>query len=408
MKAACRASQPRDCMRPQEQEAQEQEKGLETGFKLLPMAAVLRPWGFSPIGNVKEEREMNKRMIRSAGLATLALGTALAAQAQSSVTLYGRVVAGVDYQSNVYDPATGGSGSLWRAVGNQWGTSMLGFKGEEDLGGGLHALFTLESGFSIDDAKFNGAGFFNRRTFVGLRSGWGTLKLGKDLSISDAHWALDPTGQQFIGSATLVRGRNWGGHDNMISYETPSWGGLRVLALTGLGEQPQGASRLRKDALSVSYTAPTFELRAIYDVARDANGRFSDLYTTSRNLTLGGTITLSALKLFAGYEQLSAPDSAAGVPNKARQYWMGARYKVSGPLTLIGAGYRTTVNNGGGSANLFMAGADYALSKRTLLYASVGNVRNGGNANFSVETTNNNPAPGGSQTGFYVGMAHSF
>ncbi|WP_046241214.1 porin, partial [Delftia tsuruhatensis] len=55
---------------------------------------------------------MNKRMIRSAGLAALALGTALAAQAQSSVTLYGRVVAGVDYQSNVYDPATGGSGSL--------------------------------------------------------------------------------------------------------------------------------------------------------------------------------------------------------------------------------------------------------------------------------------------------------
>lgn len=350
---------------------------------------------------------MARRTIQWLGT-TLALGTALAAQAQSSVTLYGRVVAGVDYQSNVYDPATGGSGNLWRAVGNQWGTSMLGFKGEEDLGGGLHALFTLESGFSIDDAKFNGAGFFNRRTFVGLRSGWGTLKLGKDLSISDAHWALDPTGQQFIGSATLVRGRNWGGHDNMISYETPSWGGLRVLALTGLGEQPQGASRLRKDALSVSYTAPTFELRAIYDVARDANGRFSDLYTTSRNLTLGGTVTLSALKLFAGYEQLSAPDSAAGVPNKARQYWMGARYKVSGPLTLIGAGYRTTVNNGGGSANLFMAGADYALSKRTLLYASVGNVRNGGNANFSVETTNNNPAPGGSQTGFYVGMAHSF
>jgi predicted porin len=96
------------------------------------------------------------------------------------------------------------------------------------------------------------------------------------------------------------------------------------------------------------------------------------------------------------------------VPDKARQYWMGVRYNVTGPLTLIGAAYRTTVNKGGGSANLFMAGADYALSKRTLLYASVGNVRNGGNANFSVETTNNNPAPGGSQTGFYVGMAHSF
>jgi hypothetical protein len=179
------------CMRPQEQEQEPQAircgtahgvggttQGLATDFKLLPMAAGLRPWGFSPIGNIKEERDMRKSMIRGAGLAALALGAALAAQAQSSVTLYGRVVAGVDYQNNVYDPATGGTGSLWRAVGNQWGTSMLGFKGEEDLGGGLHALFTLESGFSIDDAKFNGAGFFNRRTFVGLRSGWGTLKLG--------------------------------------------------------------------------------------------------------------------------------------------------------------------------------------------------------------------------------------
>lgn len=351
---------------------------------------------------------MKKIMSRNAGLAALALGTALAAQAQSSVTLYGRVVAGIDYQTKVYDQATGKSASLWRGVGNQWGTSMLGFKGTEDLGGGLQALFTLESGFSLDDAKFNGPGFFNRRSFVGLGGAWGTLKLGKDMPISDAHWALDPTGQQFMGSATLVRGRNWGGHDNMASYETPNWGGLRVLALTSLGEQAQGASRLRKDALSVSYTAPVLELRAIYDVARDANGRYSDLYTHSRNLTLGGTVTLDALKLFAAYEQLSAPDSAAGVPDKARQYWLGARYKASGALTLIGAAYRTTVNRGGGSANLFMVGADYALSRRTLLYASVGNVRNGGTANFSVQATNNNPAPGGSQAGLYLGMAHSF
>lgn len=351
---------------------------------------------------------MTQRMIRCAAAAALALGTGLAAQAQSAVTLYGRVVGGIDYQTNVYDPVTGQSGGLARAVGNQWGTSMLGFRGEEDLGGGLHALFTLESGFSVDDAQFNGAGFFNRRSFVGLRGGWGTLKLGKDLAIADAHWALDPTGQQFIGSATLVRGRNWGGHDNMTSYETPNWGGLRVLVLTSLGEQAQGASRLRKDALSVAYVAPAFELRAIYDVARDANGRYSDLYTRSRNLTLGGTVTLDALKLFAAFEQLSAPDSAAGQPDKARHYWMGARYDLAGPLTLIGAAYRTTVNRGGGSANLFMVGADYALSRRTLLYASVGQVRNGGNANFSVQASNNNPAPGGLQAGLYLGMAHSF
>lgn len=331
-----------------------------------------------------------------------------AAQAQSSLTIYGRMVSGIDYQTHVHDPATGRSNSLLRAAGNQWGTSMLGFRGAEDLGGGLKALFLLESGFDLPKAQFNAPGFFNRRSFVGLQGGWGTLKLGKDMPISDAHWALDPTGQQFIGSATLVRGRSWGGHDNMVSYETPNWNGLRALALTSLGEQAQGVTRLRKDALSVAYTAPSFELRAIYDVARDASGRYSDLYTRSRNLTLGGTATLDALKLFAAYEQLSAPDSAAGQPSKARHYWMGARYQATGALTLIGAAYRTTVNRGGGSANLFMLGADYSLSRRTLLYASVGMVRNGGNASFSVQATNNDPAPGRSQAGMYLGVVHWF
>ena len=77
-------------------------------------------------------------------------------------------------------------------------------------------------------------------------------------------------------------------------------------------------------------------------------------------------------------------------------------------MTLIGAGFHVNVNNGGGNANLFMLGANYNLSKRTLLYAGLGNVRNGDNANFSVEATNNNPLPGQSQTGGYVGVSHSF
>lgn len=342
-----------------------------------------------------------------AGLAAAALWGA-AAHAQSSVTVYGRVVGGIDYQTNVYDPATGKSSSLLRGVGNQWGTSILGFKGEEDLGGGLKALFTVESGFTLDDAQFNAPGLFNRRSYVGLQGAWGTLKLGKDLPLADAYWALDPVGQQFIGSATLVRGRNWQGHDNLISYATPDWGGLKASVVTSLGERPGGASRLRKDIMTLTYAEPTFELRAIYDVARDADGRYRDLYSTSKNLALGGTVTLDALKLFAAYEQLSAPDGAASRPDKARHYWMGGRYRATGALTLIGAAYRTTVNRGGGSANLFMLGADYNLSRRTLLYASVGTVRNGGNANFSVEATNNNPAPGRGQSGLYLGMAHSF
>ena len=142
----------------------------------------------------------------------LACGFALAgwtapALAQTSVTLYGRVASGIDYQNNVAPTATSPGGSLWRAADNQWGTSMFGFMGKEDLGGGLQAVFRLESGFGAAQGKTNGDALFNRRSYVGLSSPtYGTLTVGKNLFISNDVWYLDPTGQQFIGSATLVRG----------------------------------------------------------------------------------------------------------------------------------------------------------------------------------------------------------
>ncbi len=69
--------------------------------------------------------------------AALSMAACGYASAETNVTIYGRVVAGVDYQNNVA-VAGGGTGTLLRAAGNQWGTSMIGFKGTEDLGGGLH------------------------------------------------------------------------------------------------------------------------------------------------------------------------------------------------------------------------------------------------------------------------------
>lgn len=347
-------------------------------------------------------------MVKKTLLMVSLLTFGMAAHAQNSVTLYGRVVAGVDFQNNVQN-ADGSSGSLLRAGDNQWGTSMFGFTGTEDLGGGLKALFKLESGFGSSAGATNGTALFNRRSFVALQSAtWGQLKLGNDLAIADQIWALDPTGQQFIGSATLVRGRNWQGDNNMIAYETPNWGGFSGLVLTSLGGKAGSLNSSRKDAISLTYTARPFELRAIYDVARDKNGKYSDLFNASRELTLGGTATFSALKLYAAYENLSAPDSVAGAPTKAHHYWLGVNYQLTPFLTLIGAAYRVNVNHNGGNANLFMLGANYSLSKQTLLYVSAGTVRNSPNANFSVEATNNNPAPGGKQAGFYAGISHSF
>ncbi|WP_197378104.1 porin [Ralstonia pseudosolanacearum] len=335
-------------------------------------------------------------------------GWAAPAIAETNVTLYGRVATGVDYISNVAK-SDGGTGALWRGAGNQWGTSMFGFKGSEDLGGGLQAIFRLESGFDAAKGRTNGDALFNRRAYAGLSSpAWGTLTMGKNLFISNDVWFLDSTGQQFIGSATLVRGRNWPGANNLIEYQSPTWGGFQVGLQTGLGEQPGSITASRRDGVSAVYSNALVELRAIYDVIRDGNGNYSDLYNFSKEWTLGGVLKLDAWKVYGAFQRLNAPDAAAGAPSAASHYWIGATYDITRALTLIGTVFRTDVNNGGGHATLFMAGANYNFSKRTLLYATYGRVQNSKNAAFSVEATDNRPLAGQGQNGAYAGIVHSF
>lgn len=360
-----------------------------------------------------------KTIVKALGAASL-LGACMAsAQAQSSVTIYGRVVAGVDIQTNVHQ-SNGNTGTDVRAAGNQWGTSMIGFKGTEDLGGGLSSLFLLESGFDATNGTTNGSALFNRRSYVGLSGSAGTLKVGKNLFINNDIWFLDPTGQQFIGTANLVKGRNWPGANNVIEYTTPTWGGFTTTIQSSLGEQAGSFSKGRKDGISASYINQGLELRAIYDTVRDANGKYGSVLTSSsssagnvfdssKELILGGTYTIDKLKLFLGYENLNAPDVAAGTPSKVNQYWLGANYEVSPVVTLIGSAFHVSVNNNGGSANLFMVGMNYNLSKRTLLYVGAGTVRNSGKATFSVEADEvGSPLAGQSQNAAYFGIAHSF
>ena len=329
-------------------------------------------------------------------------------QAQSSVAMYGRVVAGMDYISNVKNP-DGTTGSLLRGAGNQWGTSMLGFMGDEDLGGGLKALFRMEAGFDATKGALNGDAFFNRRSYVGLSSkGWGTLTLGKNLFLSNDVWSLDPTGQQFIGSATLVRGRNWQGANNIIEYQSPAWGGFQLGLQTGLGEQPGSLTKSRRDAASLMYSDQRFELRGIYDAIRDSNGQYSSLYDASKEYTLGGIAKFDGMKVYATFQRLKASDAPTNVSNSANHYWLGVAYDVMPTFTLIGTVFRTTLNKHGGSANLYMIGGNYNLSKRTLLYTTYGRVQNSRKTDFSVEADDRRPPAGEGQNGFYAGISHTF
>ena len=87
-------------------------------------------------------------------VAALAVASPLA-YGQTSVTLYGRLDAGIEYMNHI-DNGAGGNSSRWRGEGGDWGTSMLGLKGTEELGGGLKAIFNLETGLQVMDGTTSG------------------------------------------------------------------------------------------------------------------------------------------------------------------------------------------------------------------------------------------------------------
>ncbi|AMO94508.1 outer membrane insertion C-terminal signal domain protein [Collimonas fungivorans] len=376
---------------------------------------------------------MRKSVLKALPLAKpLAVAAALAcalvgqAQAQTSVTIYGRVDAGINYQSNQVNRNADGSitrGGQWGIGGNEWGTSMFGIKGTEDLGGGLKALFTLENGFDASNGQVNGgSGLWTRRSFVGLNGSLGTVKIGRDLALpSDRVWSIDPTGQQNMSTSTLFKGRNWPQTSNQIQYITPDMGGLYVHVMYGAGEAagsftrgPTGSNIGNSTGIAVGFVQPNYELLAMYDTARSQSGEYNDLFSRSKEITVGGNVTISKVKLYAGWQNLSAPaqivttDGTMAAANKANQFWLGANYQLTPALTLIGAAYHVKLNHDVGSANLFMVGTNYSLSKRTLLYASVGTIRNGSNTDFQVQTGSSDGLVGQNQSTFYTGISHSF
>jgi general bacterial porin, GBP family len=120
---------------------------------------------------------MKKLIVLS--FASLGVAAATTAHAQSSVTLYGLIDAGLMYTNNVSKSGT--SGPLWQATSGNINGSRFGFRGAEDLGGGLKAIFVLENGFNIQSGKLGQDGReFGRQAYVGISSTqYGAVTLGR-------------------------------------------------------------------------------------------------------------------------------------------------------------------------------------------------------------------------------------
>jgi predicted porin len=366
---------------------------------------------------------MEEKM-KKALLAAALMSAGVIAHAQSSVTLYGRVDAGIEYMTGIPNAAGGGSSSRFRAESGDWGTSLWGLKGAEDIGGGNQVVFKLENGFNLMNGQLQSS-LFNRWATVGIsNANYGTLTMGRMLYIANGVWDFDPFGQSSWSSASLVRGRNWPQSSNNIAYQSPKWNGFDIYgqyalsnatSWNGNNTTPQG----REAGLQLTYTNSLFQVRGIYDEIRNpANGLLNGAdgaFSFSREYTAAAQVFLGAIKVQGAYQAIrtsGATGMTIGTPTSLDHEWGGVTWQATPAVAAIAAVYHVNGNNGAGNATIYTVGGTYNLSKRTLLDIQIATARNSKNANFSLEANGvsnaDNPLPGHSQSGVYAGIQHSF
>ena len=353
-------------------------------------------------------------------IALAVLAASGAAMAQSSVTLFGIVDTAVGYVDNAN--AAGDSVYGLSTSGNA--TSRLGFRGVEDLGGGLKAGFWLEGEIFGDDG--NAAGFnFTRRSTVSLMGGFGEVRMGRDLTPNYSKTiSYDLFGQTGIGQ--FMGWRDWATNSdvgttvstadasnvrssNMISYYTPNFGGLTAGLGYGFDEQTTGKAG-RYVGGYVAYDNGPLSLAASYD-QRDllVNGLVAGSAVLDRDtFTLGGSYNLNVVKLNAIVQQ--SKYKALGESEKVNAYALGVSAPVgAGEVKLQYALYDNKIIES--KAHHISLGYVHNLSKRTAVYGTVSYMDNKDDSNLGLQAKNlstGGPGRGESQTGVQVGIRHAF
>jgi predicted porin len=328
-------------------------------------------------------------------LALAVLGAfAGAAQAQTGVTVYGSFDGGVRHVSN--SNAAGQSNTTMSSNGT-YNSNRIGFKGVEDLGGGLNAHFALETGFNTGTGAQDG-NLFKRTALVGLGGAWGTLDLGQQYSINfETVGTYDPFNYKYTGIVPLA---GLGGLTRLANdaQYTGTFGPITAQVEYAFGEVAGDTSQGSTRAIGVRYAGGPFSVGSAYTQQPGAGG------LDKKNWTIGGAFATGPFRVAAGYNENKA--DVAGGTDKTKDWWLGGSYALTPAAALTAGYYETKVDRAttaDGKRKLFMVGATYALSKRTNFYADIDNKRYNGTAG-SLTTGKNND----SQTGFSVGINHLF
>ena len=359
---------------------------------------------------------MNKKLI---ALAVAAAVAAPAAMADTSVTLYGQVKAGVE-SVKIQD------GVSKTRVSDE--TSKIGFKGEEDLGSGLKAIWQVESRVRPDDG---GQGTFaSRNSFVGLGGGFGAVKLGrhdspyKSLTSGALNVAFDGIGDQASGGYNPTapgKGNGVFGQldnrvNNVVLYESPNFAGFQGKAMYGTGENKTASTATTPElsntdvyAVSALYSQPMFDVGVAYEQDKNGTNGYSQLSGGKIEGYKGyAALKLAGLYLGAGYEEIKANDKYAA-KGKQKGWLLSASYTIGAivPFAQYGEVDDAGDNSDTGSKQ-YTVGVKYDLSKRTYARALYTKLDNEANATRDLSVNNVGTVKGKDVSGFNVGIGHSF
>ena len=337
-------------------------------------------------------------------IALAVLAASGAAMAQSSVTLFGVVDAAVSHVS-----ATNSVSGLTPS-GNS--SSRLGFRGVEDLGGGLSAGFWLEGGLSNDDGSgkaggATGPGFeFKRRSTISLMGSFGEIRLGREHKIGyDKPSSYDPFGQVGLGQAAGFA--NGDRTNNGISYRTPgNLGGFFGQAHYAFGETAGDNSANSYVALAGGFENGPLSVTVAGDQLKDsavvAPGAIAG--TTLKTFSVGASYDLGMVKPSFIYHNVKQGDA------KYNLMMLGLTAPV-GPGNLVASYSRYDVKNSNADSDQISVGYVYALSKRTAVYGTYAHLNNKNASARSLSTSGMGSVTvnrGENVDGYQVGIRHSF
>jgi len=331
-----------------------------------------------------------------------------AAVAQSSVTIYGKIDLGLVMDSG------NAAGKSVRVSSGVTGGSRLGFKGVEDLGGGLKAAFQIETGFCADSAAgvvsngvsvpnfCTGSNSFMGRQAHGDLSGWfGAASAGRQYSLGYLNLTtIDPFGTGYAGQVNNLVDASGVRLNNSFHYTTPVFSGLSASGEIALGEQTGDWRKSRVTGAAVNYAAgPAYAGFSFYD-AGNSNG----VGSARRNFLLGGTYDFGVTKLHA-LAQKSDGDPTGLARLDVLDLMAGVTVPLGGGALL--ASYvrhddRGTLDR---DAQQLGAGYSYPLSKRTAVYTAFARIKNTHGATFTV---GNATETGTGNKAFNLGVVHNF